>query len=443
MDLADLPQKREHPTINFWLSMVRMMIRPAVSLLSAIGLLCSASAAFSGGPVGTIHVGPWHGGAYTNDSSGSFDHCAAGADYASGVALILSQTATRSWIIGFANKSWTLTKGTPFPIELVFDGQTQFRIFGVAVNPALISAPLPEPALNQLRRSHLMVATGNTNTFQFNLASADVVVPTIANCVEKIKAEGLAGAGDFSAQLPANPPAEAAAAKSEAGGLAAPAMKLANINGTGFVISESGHVLTNNHVVSQCVGDIEGNLTGQPSEKLRVVSNDQMNDLALLQVTGTFRKVARLRATPIHSGDSVIAIGYPFHGLLTSDFTVTTGIVSSLSGILNDTRFLQISAPVQPGNSGGPLFDTSGNIVGVVTSKLNVAMFAKITGNIPENINFAIKTGAVRDFLDNSAVPYESAQSQSELKTAQVADNARAYTMLISCSARIGTTAAK
>jgi S1-C subfamily serine protease len=64
-----------------------------------------------------------------------------------------------------------------------------------------------------------------------------------------------------------------------------------------------------------------------------------------------------------------IAIGYPFHGLLSSDLTVTTGIISSLSGIVNDTRYLQISAAVQPGNSGGPLLDTSGNVVGVVAAK--------------------------------------------------------------------------
>jgi S1-C subfamily serine protease len=63
-------------------------------------------------------------------------------------------------------------------------------------------------------------------------------------------------------------------------------------------------------------------------------------------------------------GDSVVAIGYPFHGLLTFDFTVTTGIVSSLSGILNDTRYLQISAAVQPGNSGGPLLDPTGRLSG-------------------------------------------------------------------------------
>ncbi len=74
--------------------------------------------------------------------------------------------------------------------------------------------------------------------------------------------------------------------------------------------------------------------------------------------------------------DSVVAIGFPFHGLLASDFTVTTGIVSSLSGVLNDTRFLQISAAVQPVNSGGPLLASNGDVVGVVAAKLNAIKFA-------------------------------------------------------------------
>jgi S1-C subfamily serine protease len=131
----------------------------------------------------------------------------------------------------------------------------------------------------------------------------------------------------------------------------------------------------------------------------------------------------------------VVAIGFPYHGLLSSDFTVTTGIVSSLSGLLNDTRHLQISAAVQPGNSGGPLLDTSGEIVGMVVGKLNVLGIARQTGSIPENINFAIKTGAIRDFLDNSVVPYETSAPGTELKTADIATNARAYTLLISCTA--------
>jgi S1-C subfamily serine protease len=86
---------------------------------------------------------------------------------------------------------------------------------------------------------------------------------------------------------------------------------------------------------------------------------------------------------------------------------------------------LQISAPVQPGNSGGPLLDTSGNVVGVVAGKIPKCLIAKATDDIPENINFAIKTGAVRDFLDNSVVPYLTAESGTELKTAQIASNAK------------------
>ncbi|MET4045108.1 S1-C subfamily serine protease [Bradyrhizobium sp. RT6a] len=201
-------------------------------------------------------------------------------------------------------------------------------------------------------------------------------------------------------------------------------------------MSASGHVVTNNHVINGCVGDIKGNLTGEAGMVLRVVSSDANNDLALLQApsTTTFKEFARIRDRSIRSGDSVVAIGFPFHGLLTSDFTVTTGIVSSLSGMRNDSRFLQISAPVQPGNSGGPLFDTAGQIVGVVTGKLDGLRVAAATGNIPENINFAIKTGALRDFLDNSVVPYQTAEPKGEIKTTDIAGNARPYTMLISCS---------
>jgi S1-C subfamily serine protease len=173
-------------------------------------------------------------------------------------------------------------------------------------------------------------------------------------------------------------------------------------------------------------------------DNLRVVSTDETNDLALLQSPQKGKDAATIRATAVHSGDSIIAIGYPFHGLLTSDFTVTTGIVSSLSGILNDTRFLQISAPVQPGNSGGPLLDTSGLLVGVVAEKLSALKFAKATGDIPENINFAIKTGAVRDFLDNSVIPYKTSEPRTELKTTEVTNAARSYTMLISCMANVG-----
>jgi S1-C subfamily serine protease len=184
----------------------------------------------------------------------------------------------------------------------------------------------------------------------------------IAACVAKVKADGLKEAGDFSKSA-----APKTASTSAAPHVASKPPKAVSSSGTGFVISASGHIITNYHVIDGCT-DIRGNLTGQPATELRVVSTDATNDLALLQgPTASFKDFVRIRDKAIRSGDSVIAIGYPFHGLLTSDFTVTTGIVSSLSGILNDTRYLQISAAVQPGNSGGPLFDTNGLIVGVVS----------------------------------------------------------------------------
>jgi S1-C subfamily serine protease len=110
---------------------------------------------------------------------------------------------------------------------------------------------------------------------------------------------------------------------------------------------------------------------------------------------------------------------------------------------LNDTRYLQISAAVQPGNSGGPLLDSGGNVVGMVAAKLNALKFAKATSDMPENINFAIKTGTLRDFLDNSVVLYQVADAKSELRTADIARNARSFTLLISCTATEQTETAK
>jgi S1-C subfamily serine protease len=390
------------------------------------------SVANAAGPFGSIHVGAWNGGAYTDNNTGAFSHCAAGSEYASGVSLIVSQTASNSWLLGFGSTAFHFTKGDTLPIDVTFDGQVQAKLFATANSEVLISAILPPNVARTFQRSSLMVAVARGTTLQFNLSSTGPLLAALANCVTKIKAEGVGNAGDFAAP-------KAVAAKSDAPNAAPTSPKASptvSKTGTGFVVSASGHIVTNHHVVNGCTGDIHGNLSGEPVTTLRVVSSDESNDLALLQgPAASFKDFAKIRDRAIRSGDSVVAIGFPYHGLLTSDFTVTTGIVSSLSGLLNDTRYLQISAAVQPGNSGGPLLDTSGQIVGMVAAKINALKFVRATGNIPENINFAIKTGAIRDFLDNSIVPYQTAEPKGELKTAEIAGNARGYTLLISCTA--------
>jgi len=413
------------------------MMKVSRVLLTAFACVAFSATSFAGGPFGIIHVGKWQGAAYTTDK-GAFSHCTAAAKFDKGLALIIAENADHSWIIGAADPAWQFHDRQSVTLILTFDGQAQFEIQGAATREAVVGK-LPSQAINAWRKSRLLVATANKQTLQFDLAAAGNVVPSIEYCVDKINTNGIASAGDFS-----NPKAKPSTAKASAKSDDEPAEKpsepdkLVSVSGSGFVVSRNAYIVTNNHVVADCVGDIHGNLVGQAPVKLRVVSADEENDLALLQGTKKFKEkdIATIRASAVNSGDQVVAIGYPLHGLLTSDLTVTTGIISSLAGLHNDTRFLQISVPVQPGNSGGPLHDNSGNIVGVVSAKLDALRMVKATGDIPQNINFAIKTGALRDFLDNSAVPYQTADPGSEMKTADIASAARTYTMLISCTAR-------
>lgn len=407
-------------------------------MVRSFAVACVLSAALAGfahaaGPFGSVNVGNWIGGAFSNDQTRAFSHCAATAPYANGVSLVVGHNVAGSWLLSFASPGFRFNKGDTSPVDVVFDGQEQARLYATANTTNMVTAILPLSIARIFQKASLMVVTTNgSRPLQFQLTSTAPLIAALANCVAKVKAEGLDRAGDFT-KVAAKP---AAGERPAPGGKSG---KTANFNGTGFVISPNGHVVTNQHVVDGCTGDIRGNLTGEAAMALRVVSSDATNDLALLQAPSgtTFKEFARIRDRSIRSGDSVVAIGFPFHGYLTSDFTVTNGIVSSLSGIRNDSRHLQISAAVQPGNSGGPLFDMSGQIVGVVSGKLDALRVARRTGTLPENINFAIKTGALRDFLDNSVVPYQTAESKGELKTTDIADRARAYTLLISCTGTV------
>ncbi len=224
--------------------------------------------------------------------------------------------------------------------------------------------------------------------------------------------------------------------------------------GSGFVVSQEGHVLTNLHVVEGCrtlrieqpelASRSETNtLWAERQRRLKFIGADKQTDLALLKLYGSQPKRNLYRKFPspasfragrgIRAGDSVVAVGFPLQGLLTSDPSVTTGAVSALAGPGDDRRLLQITTPVQPGNSGGPLLDLSGNIVGVVVGKLNALKVALLTGDIPQNVNFAISTGAVRTFLDAHSVPYKTAPSSRTLSPADVAAQARKFTVLIEC----------
>jgi hypothetical protein len=132
-------------------------------------------------------------------------------------------------------------------------------------------------------------------------------------------------------------------------------------------------------------------------------------------------------------GEAVVVMGFPLSGLLSSDAVVTTGIVSALAGMRDDPHKLQISAPVQPGNSGGPLLDPAGHLVGVVVSKLDGMRMASLTGAIPENVNFAIKSEDARSFLRTHGVGVVTAPSGKDLTTDVIAEQGLRYTVRLEC----------
>jgi S1-C subfamily serine protease len=173
---------------------------------------------------------------------------------------------------------------------------------------------------------------------------------------------------------------------------------------------------------------------GNRSGRGVVLARDEQNDLALVKVS--VKDAAALpfsQSTKLRLGQDVVVVGYPLRGILASSLNVTTGTVSSLAGIEDDSRFVQITAPVQPGNSGGPLLDQNGQIVGIVSSKLDAIGTAKLTGDIPQNINFALKGAVLRTFLDTTGVQYSLAGTPTPMETPVIADAARSSVALVEC----------
>jgi hypothetical protein len=181
------------------------------------------------------------------------------------------------------HERWKLTTGEAFPLTLTFDGQQPFNVHGVPIADKLVRVPMPSNSslIAQFRKAKAMTAYTQGQLFQFNLDQTGQLLPVLAHCVAKVRQSGVASAGDFSV-LPAAKPVTTAAAPD-----AAPAKpdRLFDQKGTGFLVSSNGHLVTNAHVVQGCVGDILGNPSGEAPAKLRLVSSDETNDLALLQVT--------------------------------------------------------------------------------------------------------------------------------------------------------------
>ncbi|HEX6006635.1 MAG TPA: serine protease [Burkholderiales bacterium] len=204
-------------------------------------------------------------------------------------------------------------------------------------------------------------------------------------------------------------------------------------SGSGIVVSREGLVLTNQHVVRQCdsyevIDDASRRL------KAALLAVDTANDLALLTVREEFPAAALLRkdAAP-KLGEAVTVVGYPLVAVLGTRPSVGFGHVAATAGIRGNAKQMQISVPIQRGHSGGPVFDQAGNVIGVVVSKLDALKVAQRIGDLPQNINFAIRGDVVVSFLESQGASFTSSDSPRRLENTEIAARGAAVTVRVRC----------
>lgn len=204
--------------------------------------------------------------------------------------------------------------------------------------------------------------------------------------------------------------------------------------GTGFIVGPRGAILTNEHVVRGCtrvdIREEDGSFA--PANLVRA---DARVDLALLDLARPTPAFATLRDSGgLREGEEIVVFGFPFAAQVSPGGTVTSGIVSSLFGPRGAGHQLQITAPIQIGNSGGPVIDRQGRVVGVVQSKLNALSVARVTGDLPQNVNFAIKSAQAFELLREAGVAPAPAPAQAaEKRIADIVEAAKRWTVLVRC----------
>jgi serine protease Do len=279
--------------------------------------------------------------------------------------------------------------------------------------------------LDGTRNFYARFMPGPTATRGFSLAWDTSQSPMVDRVAVAMSSLLMADDGD--AAPPPQPPADFARREPESpgtGGLS---------TGSGFFVSPAGHLVTNDHVVEGC-REIDVRLADGRIGGATVLTRSNGDDLAVLKVDMAPPAAAQFRAgQPVRLGEGVVVFGFPLVGSLgSSSGVLSTGHVSALAGPGDHSGILQMSAPVQSGNSGGPLIDQSGNVIGVVTWKSGL-LFGDGKIEVLQNMNFAVKSSVVTNLLDAHGVPYVTAASEMDKPTTDIAEAARQYTALVAC----------
>ena len=184
--------------------------------------------------------------------------------------------------------------------------------------------------------------------------------------------------------------------------------------GSGFFISDTGHIVTNFHVVEKS-NNIKVQYEGDEFQA-KVLATDQRLDLALIKIDKKNKNFIKFSNKSPFKSQEILVAGFPFGKAISDDLKITGGIVNSLKGAGNDTTRMQIDATINPGNSGGPIVDkTTKSLIGVAVASLNKDFTKAAFGVASENTNYAIKASQVRDFLESNNIEIKTSSSKTKI----------------------------
>lgn len=201
-------------------------------------------------------------------------------------------------------------------------------------------------------------------------------------------------------------------------------------SGTGFFVSAEGHVVSNDHVVGICK-QVASEINGE-FKYFNVLKTDEVNDLGLIKGEYKSDSFLSIKSDGAEFGEDIVAFGYPLADALSTSVKLTRGIVSSLSGPGNNYSEIQIDAAIQPGNSGGPVMNMDGQVVGVASSGLNKLYMLEKSEYIPENVNFAVAAPTLTNFLRSNGVTISN-QKFKISNTKELANIGRPSTLQLFC----------
>lgn len=203
--------------------------------------------------------------------------------------------------------------------------------------------------------------------------------------------------------------------------------------GSGFYINREGSILTNRHVVEVCNEILVHSLENATPIEAKISHQSNVSDLAIIETTSSNAHFLKFSIKPENILDEIIVAGYPFGNKLNSNLKVTKGIISSLTGLDDDNSEFQMDAAIQPGNSGGPVINENGEVVGVVAYKLNNAYILSNFGSLPENTNFAIKSSHILNLEKISDKIPDNNLAEGRLKNLNLGDRLTKSVVRITC----------